>query len=139
MLICHKWGAIKESECLGFSFGKDKKLYLCTRENTPQEIEPFEDFQLRQAIRDGKLDSSDLCSFAPIDTHSDVSQKNAYFPAVVFLIRDCKGNVKLCDAKLDALSSKSTSTDCANFNAVGKGLSFGVNFSAFIGNPILCG
>lgn len=56
-LICHKWGAIKESQILGFVFDDKGKLFACTKENAPQPITPYPEDELMQSIRDGKLEN----------------------------------------------------------------------------------
>lgn len=56
-LICHKWGAIKESQILGFVFDDKGKLFAYTKESAPQPITPYPEDELMQSIRDGKLEN----------------------------------------------------------------------------------
>ena len=119
-LICHKWGAIKESQILGFVFDDKGKLFACTKENAPQPITPYPEDELRQLIRDGKLDSRDLGRFSGFGlaaARSDVPEQDANLPALLFLVRDNQDNIKLRNA--NSLNGRS-------------------NFAAFLGNPRLC-
>ncbi len=135
-LICHKWGAIKESQILGFVFDDKGKLFACTKENAPQPITPYPEDELRQLIRDGKLDSRDLGRFSGFGlaaARSDVPEQDANLPALLFLVRDGKGNVKLRNAESLVRSLSVGSVD----DAVHAGFDGGVNFAAYIGNPFL--
>lgn len=76
-LICHKWGAIKESQILGFVFDSEGKLFACPKENAPQPITPYPEDELRQLIRDGKLDPRDLGKF---DEEKDFGRPAPYIP-----------------------------------------------------------
>lgn len=65
------------------------------------DICPIDIEKLRQNIRDGKLDPRDLQTFggvflsaADAETREDCDELAAFF----FLVRDGKGNVKLCNA-----------------------------------------
>lgn len=140
-LICHKWGAFKESEIVEFTFDQKGDLYVCTKDNEFKLIEPYNENELRQSIRDGKLNSCDLgCldgfGFAAAD--SDTSKKDSYLPSLLFLVRDSQGNVKLCNAKCliqNLMVGCFAGSECA---PAGSGSNCGINFAAFIGNPHLC-
>lgn len=135
-LICHKWGAFKYSEFVAFSFDSDGDLFICTKENAPQPITPYPEDELRQLIRDGKLDSRDLGRFSGFGlaaARSDVPEQDANLPALLFLVRDGKGNVKLRNAESLVRSLSVGSVD----DAVHAGFDGGVNFAAYIGNPFL--
>lgn len=122
-LICHKWGAIKESQILEFFWDDKEKLFLRTKENAPQPITPYPEDELMQSIRDGKLDPRDLGKFdcsdlsplnnIPIEYNISPSYT---LPFLLFLVRDNQDNIKLRNA--NSLNGRS-------------------NFAAFLGNPRL--
>ena len=135
-LICHKWGAIKESQILGFVFDDKGQLFACIKEVSPQPIAPYSEDELGQFIRDGKLDPRDLGRFGGFGlaaSRSDVPEQDANLPALLFLVRDGKGNVKLRNAESLVRSLSVGSVD----DAVHAGFDGGVNFAAYIGNPFL--
>lgn len=135
-LICHKWGAIKESQILGFVFDDKGKLFACTKENAPQPITPYPEDELRQLIRDGKLDSRDLGRFSGFglaSANSNAPKQDSYLPSLLFIVRDGKGNIKLRNAETLVRSLSVGSVD----DAVHAGFDGGVNFAAYIGNPLL--
>lgn len=139
-LICHKWGAFKYSEFGGFSFDSDGDLFVCTKDNPPQLIQPYNEDELRQLIRDGKLDSRDLGRFSGFGlaaARSDVPEQDANLPALLFLVRDGKGNVKLCNAQCLMGNMLLRKTVGDESTAHGSSLNCGINFAAFIGNPFL--
>lgn len=136
-LICHGWGAFKESEFSGFLFNLDGDLYCCAKDNEPQPIYPYDEDELWQSVRDGKLNPCELGRFNSLGlsaADSDVPKQNADLPALLFLVRDSKGNVKLCNAKRFVRSSLDGSVS----DAARASFDEGVNLAAFIGNPFLC-
>ena len=140
-LIIHANGALKYSAFLAFSFGTDGVLYLCTKDNPPQGIVPFDEELLLQFIRDGKLNAGDLgClgGLTPISSKPQAPEQDSDFPTLLFLIRDCKGNIKLCRAESfigDTSRINSLGTDD---NASVSCDHVGIYSSAFLGNFTLC-
>ena len=139
-LICHKWGAFKYSEFVDFSFDSDGDLFICTKDNPPQLIQPYNENELGQFIRDGKLNSRDLgCldSFGSASANSNAPKQDSYLPSLLFLVRDCQGNVKLCNAQCLMGNMLLRKTVGDESTAHGSSLNCGINFAAFIGNPLL--
>lgn len=140
-LILHTNGAFKYEEFVGFSFGERGELFVCTKDNPPQRITPYDEETLRQSIRDSKFNFSEFCGFcgfASSDTDSHIIKQDANFPTLLILVRDSEGNVKLCDTKRFVVSAISTvargtnNVPCCSCNDTG------IYNTAFIGNPIFC-
>lgn len=124
-LICHKWGAIKESQVLGFFWDDKEKLFIRIKEMSyPQYITPYPEDELMQSIRDGKLNPRDLGKFdcsdlSPLNNITPIEHDispSCTLPFLLFLVRDNQDNIKLRNA--NSLNGRS-------------------NFVAFLGNPRL--
>lgn len=64
-------------------------------------VHPISAQELRQNIRDGKLDPRDLRGFGGTflpSPDAKTGENCDNMPALLFLLRDCKGNIKLCNS-----------------------------------------
>ena len=133
--ICVKQAAILLDAIIGISADNKGNVYIARDTTAPQLVEPYDEDELRQYIRDGKFDARDIGSFvAPLEGSActEVCKQNADFPAFLFIVRDGKGNVKLCNAQF-LCGTIHASGDCENLPAR-VGVCAGINFSAFLFN-----
>lgn len=123
---------------MGISLGENGKIFLSAKDSPVVEVFPFEEDALRKFIRDGKLDVSDLGSFAAFASccaETEIAQQNANLPSLLFLVRDCKDNIKFSDIDVLLPRSRSVKRVCgADENTSGSCAHFRVNHSAFLGN-----
>ena len=139
-LILHRFGAFKYSSVVSFFFENDGSFFACPQSGNPQRLFPYDLDELRQSVRDGKLDSGHfgaLGGTALSATTVNNTEQNSNLPALLFLVADCEGNVELCETAFlsaDFVSSPDRSIDftaCSDKN-------IGVNHAAFLGNFNLC-
>lgn len=91
---------LRESEILSWLLKNDKLFVFTGKYDEPCLVIPFDELELGELIRNGKLNSTDGgCLQYPISSTSDVNSTNTYpeLPAFLFLVRDPDGNIKLCN------------------------------------------
>lgn len=99
--VCTKNSVFDFSELLSLNCD-DNGIILCASKlrKGVGRILPYDEDELRQFIWDGKLDAGNLGAFiSDFSPHAetDPSKGNTDFCTFLFLVRDAKGNIKLCD------------------------------------------
>ena len=68
--ICVKQAAILLDAIIGISADNEGNVYIARDTTAPQLVEPYDEDELRQYIRDGKFDARDIGSFeSPLEHH----------------------------------------------------------------------
>lgn len=132
--ICVKRAAILLDAIIGISADNEGNVYIARDTTAPQLVEPYDEDELRQYIRNGELDACNIgCGDAAFELPADAEtcEQNSNLPALLFVVRDRKGDVKFCDAQF-ALAG--CTADIGKNFAARVGVRGRINYSTFLFN-----